>query len=239
MNEIQTLNAVPRDLTKKADGLRDERKIPAEYYGKGKENLHLALDYQDFRKVFREAGSSSIINLKVEGENEAREVLVHQVDYNPLTDEFHHVDFLQIERGKKMVTKVPIHLIGESPAVKDLGGILTTGKSEIEIKCLPRDLIKEIEVDITELKEIGETVRVKDLTIDQEKHEILEDEDTMLIAIIAPKTAEEVEEELEEDVGEAVSEEVKQEGEEEKAVAQASKESDTEKKGGEKKEEKK
>ena len=236
MNEILTLPAKARDLKEKARELRKSRQIPAEYYGKDKDNLHLALEYQTFRKIYREAGSSSIINLKVEGEKEPREILVHSVTYDPLTDEFQHVDLLQIERGKKIVTKVPIHVEGESPAVKNLGGILTHGKTEIEIKCLPRDLIKEIMIDISNLEEIGATVRVKDLNIDQEKHEILEEEDVMIVTIIAPKTVEEEEEPVDNKV---VSDEVAAEAEEEKAAAQASKESDTEKKGIEKKEEKK
>jgi len=237
MNEVLTLPATPRDLATKVRNLRNERKIPAEYYGKEKENLHLAIDYQTFRKVFRAAGSSSIVNLAVEGESEPREILVQNVDYNPLTDEFLHLDLMQIERGKKMITKVPIRLTGESSAVKTLGGILTNNKAEIEIKCLPKDLLKEIVVDIAKLEEIGATVRVKDLEIDPKKYEILDEEETMLVTIIAPKTAEEAEEDLAEEVGEAVSDEVAAEGEEEKAAALASKESDTEKKekGGDKK----
>ncbi len=234
MDNNITLPASVRDLKAKPRDLRANRQITAEYYGKGKENFHLAFDYQTFRKVFKDAGSSSIINLQIEGESEPREILIHKIDYNPLTDEFQHVDLKQIERGKKMVTKVPIVVVGESPAIKSLGGILTHGKSEIEIKCLPKDLIKEIEVDVSSIEEIGTSVRVKDLPIDLEKHEVLEEADTMVISIIAPKTAEQVEEELAEEVGETVSEEVAKEGEEEKAAAQASKESDTEKKGGEK-----
>lgn len=235
MNETLTLTAAPRDLATKARNLRKDRKIPAEYYGKAKENLHLALDYQTFRKVFRSAGSSSIINLAVEGETAPREVLVHAVNYDPITDEFLHVDLMQIERGKKIITKVPIHFVGESPAVKSFGGILTHGKSEIEIKCLPKDLLKEIIVDISTLEEIGAAVRVKDLAIDLKQHEVLEEPETMLVTILAPKTAEQVEAELSAGVGEAVSEDVKKEAEKEKAAAQASKESDPERKGGEKK----
>ncbi len=238
MSNTITLPAPLRDLKIKSRDIRAKRQIPAEYYGKGKENLHLAFDYQTFRKIFKEAGSSSIVNLQVEEEKEPREVLIHKIDYDPLTDEFFHVDLKQIERGKRMIAKVPIVIIGESPAVKNLGGILTHGKSEVEVKCLPRDLLKEIEVDISNLAEIGATVRVRDLPIDREKHEILEEEDAMMISIIAPKTSEEVEEELTGEVGEAVSEDVAKEAEEEKSAAQASKESDSEKKGGEKKSEK-
>ncbi|MCK5472142.1 50S ribosomal protein L25 [Candidatus Gracilibacteria bacterium] len=238
MDSAITLPASLRDLKIKSRDIRHERKIPAEYYGKGKENLHLTFDYQTFRKIFKEAGSSSIVNLQVEGEKEPREILIHKIDYDPLTDEFAHIDLKQIERGKRMIAKVPIVIIGESPAVKDFGAILTHGKSEVEVKCLPRDLLKEIKVDISNLEEIGASVKVKNLTIDHEKHEILEEKDAMVISIIAPKTSEEVEEELAEEVGETVSEDVAKEAEEEKATAQASKESDTEKKGSEKKSEK-
>jgi len=238
MNETLNLPATLRDPAKKANALRAARQIPAEYYGKGKENLHLALDYQAFRKVYRAAGGSSIINLTVDGEKAPREVLVHAIDYNPLTDEFFHVDLLQIDRSKKIITKVPVHLIGESPAVKNLGGILSHGKTEIEIKCLPKDLIKSIELDVSVLAEIGAALRVKDLKIDQATHEVLEEPETMIAMILAPKTEEELEEDLSKEVGEAVSEDVKKEAEAEKAAAQASKESDKEKKGGPKEEKK-
>ncbi|MFH0834616.1 MAG: 50S ribosomal protein L25 [Patescibacteria group bacterium] len=238
MNETLNLPATLRDPAKKANTLRATRQIPAEYYGKGKDNLHLALDYQTFRKVYRAAGGSSIINLVVEGEKSPREVLVHTVDYNPLTDEFFHIDLMQIDRSKKIITKVPIHLLGESPAVKNLGGLLNHGKTEIEIKCLPKDLLNAIEIDISGMAEIGALLRVKDLTIDRTTHEVLEEPETMIATILAPKTAEEVEEELGTEVGEAVSEDVKKEAEAEKAAAQASKESDKEKKGGPKEEKK-
>jgi large subunit ribosomal protein L25 len=226
-----TLPATTRDPKTKARDLRQERKIPAEYYGKGKENLHLTLDYQIFRKLLKETGTSSIVNLQIEGDKEEREVLIHKVDYDPLTDKFQHIDLKQIERGKKIITKVAIEIVGEAPAVKSLGGILTHGKNEIEIKCMPKDLLKSIEFDISNIEELGTYVRVKDLDIDREKYEVLEEEDTMIISIIAPKTAEQVQEELETDTGGTVSEEVAKQGEAEKAAAQASKESDSEKKG--------
>ncbi len=212
--------------------------VRTDLYGKKQENLHLTFDYQTFRKTWKEAGSSSIVNLQVDGESEPREVMIHHIDYNPLTDEFQHIDLKQVERGKKMVIKVPIVLVGESPAIKNLSGVLTHGKTEVEMKCLPRDLLKEIEIDIAVLEEFGQSVRVEDLKIDAEKYEILEEADTMLVSVIAPKTQEQIDEEEAEDAeaGETavVSEDVAAEAEEEQAAAQASKESDTEKKGGEK-----
>ncbi|MFH0776294.1 MAG: 50S ribosomal protein L25, partial [Patescibacteria group bacterium] len=192
---------------------------------------------QTFRKIYREAGRSSIVLLQVEGESAPREVLIHSVSYDPITDQFAHIDLMQIEKGKKIHTSVPVRLIGESPAVKQ-GGILTHGKNEIEIKCLPQHLLKEIECDITILAEIGDTIRVKDLKIDRTKNEVIEEDEAMVATILAPRTAEEIDAELAAGVGETVSEDVKKEAEAEKAAAIASKESDKEKKGGPKEEKK-
>ncbi|MFH0776948.1 MAG: 50S ribosomal protein L25, partial [Patescibacteria group bacterium] len=92
MHATTTLPASLRDLKIKANDLRARRQIPAEYYGKGKDNLHLVFDYQTFRKIYREAGRSSIVLLQVEGESAPREVLIHSVSYDPITDQFAHID---------------------------------------------------------------------------------------------------------------------------------------------------
>lgn len=233
-----TLTATKRDKKVKARDLRKERKIPAEYYGAGQENIHLAIDYQTFRKVYSEAGGSSIIDLNIEGEAESHKILIHEVSHDPVTDEFQHVDLMRVDMSKKITTNVPIHLTSESPAVKNLGGILTQNKSDLSIRCLPENLLKEITVDIGKLEEIGDSVRVADLKLDAAKYELGEEDDAIVCTILAPKTEEELEEELAEDVGEAVSEEVAEEAEAEKADAEAHKEGDTEKKGSEKDEKK-
>lgn len=230
-----TLAATPRDLTKKPRDLRATRRIPAEFYGSGAKNQHLTLDYQTFRKLFREAGSSTLVDLQIEGSDAAVKVLIHRVDYDPLTDEFQHIDFLQVDMTKKITTHIVLHFTGVSPAVKNLGGILTHNKTELPIRCLPGDLVHEIEVDISKLAEIHDSIRVKDLLLDREKIEILVEEGLPVATVMAPKTAEEIEEEdKSEDVGDAVSAEVKEEAEEEKTAAQLHKEGDSEKKGQDK-----
>ena len=231
MAELITLPAVIRDLKVKPRDLRFARKIPAEYYGREKKNLHLALDYQTFRKIYRKAGGSTLINLLIEGESEPREILVHTVDYDPITDEFQHIDLKQIERGKKITTYVSIRFEGISPAVKTLGGILTHNKTKIEVRCLPKDLISEIVADLTKLEEITDTIRIADLPIDREKIDTLENDDVIVCTVMAPKTQDEIDSELTETTDEVVSEDVKTAAEEEKSAAQSSKESDTEKKG--------
>jgi large subunit ribosomal protein L25 len=229
--ETISLPASPRSLDTKAKKIRSGSAIPAEYYGAGQPNLHLVLDYQTFRKVYKNAGRSSIVNLQVEGESKPREILIHKVTYDPLTDKFQHVDLKQINRSHRMITTFEIHLVGISPAVKDHGGILTQNKHEIEVKCLPGDFMKALEVDISNLKEIGNSIHVSDLPLDKKKFEILEKPETQVVTVLAPKTQDELDAELATPVGDAVSEDLKQEAEAAKAAALASKESDTEKKG--------
>ncbi|MFH1375760.1 MAG: 50S ribosomal protein L25 [Patescibacteria group bacterium] len=232
------LTATKRDPKVRARDLRKKRQIPAEYYGAGQENVHLVLDYQTFRKIYHEAGGSSIIDLNIKGEAEPHKILIHEISHDPVTDEFQHVDLMRVDMQKKITTNVPIHLEGESLAVKNLGGILTQNKNDLSIRCLPENLIKEITVDIGKLEEIGDSVRVADLKLDAAKYELGEEADAIVCAILAPKTEEEIEEELAEDVGGAVSEEVAEEAEAEKAEAEARKEGDAEKKGSEKDEKK-
>ncbi len=234
MSQTYALPATKRDLAVKPRDLRTARQIPAVCYGVGKDNEHLQLDYQTFRKILKNAGESSLIDLVI-GDEAVQKVLVHKVDYDPLTDEFQHVDFLRIDMNKKITTKVPLKFVGISPAVKDLGGMLTHNKNEISIKCLPGDLIHDIEVDISVLTELHGHLKVADLQIDRNKAEVIDGEDVLVCSVLPPKTAEQIEAEEAEDVGEAVSEEVKAESEEEKTAAAASKESDSEKKGSEKK----
>ena len=139
-------------LGKKAEAVRQEGKIPAVLYGHGIENKNLELDYNTFDKVFKEAGESTLIDLSVDGE--AVKVLVSDFQFDAVKGYYTHVDFHQIRMDEKVSTHVEIKLIGEPKAVKELGGVLLHNISEVEIKCLPTDLINEIEVDVSEFKKL-------------------------------------------------------------------------------------
>lgn len=225
------LKARKRDLGLKPKNLFKQHLITAEFYGAQTKNQHLILEYQAFRKIFQVGGESTIIDLVVEdGEPEA--ILIHQVQYDVLTNQFRHVDLLKIDHTKRITTRVPIKFTGISPAVKNFGGVFTHNKTEIEIKCLPKDLIKEIVLDIGNLTELNSALRIADLPSEFTQNlEISEEAKTIICKIEAPKTSAQVEAELATENQEAVSAEIKQEGEAEKAAAQASKESDKEKKG--------
>lgn len=152
-------------LGKKVKVLREEDLIPAELYGYGHKNIHLSVSAKDFLKIFREAGESTIIKLKIEGEGDAINALVYDVQKNHLTDKIIHIDFYAVRMDKKITTSVPLEFVGVSPAVKEKEGILVKTMQEIEVEALPTDLPHNIKVDISQLSEIGTSIYVKNLNL--------------------------------------------------------------------------
>ncbi len=171
---------------KNAKYLRAENFIPAVCYGAKQDAVSLKVDYQTFRKMYSKAGTNTVIQLDGEGLDHL-DVLVHDVDYDPVTDNIMHIDFLRIEKNKPVHAMVPIVITGKAPAVADLGGILLHHKHEVEIKCLPKDLIHEIEVDVTKLVDFHTSVHVSDLVVSQAV-EILDAPDDVIVNVSAPKT---------------------------------------------------
>jgi len=206
-----------RDKTQKAKKLLAEGLIPLEFYGKGVENHSLQVDYQTFRRTFIKAGQNTIIQLKIEGKDQ-HDVLVHDITYNPVTDLITHVDFINIEKGKEITTKVPLEFVGMSLAVKDEGGTLMTHLTEVEIKCLPKDLIHVIEVSIDSLVDFNSFIRIKDLIVPDTITITNELEDLVVTAVPPAKIEEELPVETEEEGEEgAEGEAPAEEGEEGKA----------------------
>lgn len=152
--------------TKKAESidnqlLREKGKIPAVFYGPKQESTSIVLDEAEFIKIYNEAGESTIISIK-EGESE-HEALIHQVQWNAVTQRPMHVDFYVIEKGKKVEISVPIEFIGESEAVEKLGGVLVKVLYEIEIEALPKDLPQHVDVDISSLVDFDSQIKVGDI----------------------------------------------------------------------------
>ena len=156
-----TLNVEKRDMKASLSSIREAGKMPAVFYGKKEESTPIMLPYAIFEKTLRDAGESTIIHLV--GEDIDVDVLIHEVDYNPVTDKPRHADFYAIEKGKKIEIKVPVEFIGVSPAVKDLGAVLVKVMHEIEIEALPKDLPHNIEVDLSLLVKFDDVIEVKDI----------------------------------------------------------------------------
>lgn len=183
-----TLEAQVRPLTEKAKILRRQSQIPAIYYGRGKKNIALALDYNIFNKVFAKAGESTVIELHVA--DKKIPVLVCDVQYNPVTDKISHVDFRHVDMETEITARVPVKLVGLAPAVKNLGGILTTHKHEITIKCLPKHLIPVIEVDVGSLEDFHSSIHIRDLKAPAEV-KIIDNAEDAVANVRPPKIEEE------------------------------------------------
>ena len=100
-------------------------------------NTLLDLDYKEFQKVFGQAGENSLIELNIEGDKEKRPVLVHELQFDPVSDEFIHIDFFQTSLTEEVEVEIPVIVEGTSLAVKELGGTLVKNISSITIKSLP------------------------------------------------------------------------------------------------------
>jgi len=150
---------------KKVAAYRKRGLLPAVLYG-GKSDGAVALfvPEKDFSRVYRAAGESSLITLHV-GVNDLRQVVVHEVSPHPVTGAFLHIDFFEVRMDEKMKTKVPLAFVGESPAVKNDGGMLVRTLQEVDVECLPSDLPHEIAVDVSVLKKFRDAIRVKDLLL--------------------------------------------------------------------------
>lgn len=143
--------------------LRKAGEIPAVFYGAGQETTSISVPVPMFKKVWREAGESSAIKVSV-GTNDI-DVLIHEVQVDPVTDEPIHADFLAIDMKKKIKVKVPLTFEGISNAVKTGVGNLVKVLHEIEIEALPKDLPHNLTVDISKLETLQDNITVSDIKL--------------------------------------------------------------------------
>ena len=160
---MDTITAEKRDVFgKKVSNLRKQGFLPAIIYGKGQPSESLSVKEGDFLKLWRSAGESSIVSLDLGGQE--KQVLIQDVAVDPLTGKPVHADFYIVDMAKKLRVDVPLEFIGESEAVKS-GGILVKVLHALEVEVLPKDLPHTISVDISKIKNVGESIFVKDIKV--------------------------------------------------------------------------
>lgn len=157
-----TLNIEKRDKSEDLAKLRKEGKMPAVFYGKKTESTPISVVQKDFIKVWKTAGESDVVTLK--GDKNV-DVLIHDVDFDPVTDTPLHVDFYVFEKGKKLEVDIPLEFVGISPAVKDLGGNLVKVLHELKISAEPQNLPHSISVDISKLATFDDQILASDIVL--------------------------------------------------------------------------
>jgi len=163
--------------------------IPAVLYGNGVTNQNLKIKRVDFDRAFATAGESNLIDLDIEGQ--IIKVLVKDTQHDIMKNYFTHVDFYQVNMKEKITTEIPLHFIGESKAVRELGGTLAKDMSEIEVECLPTDLVDHIDIDISVLATFDDVIRVNDIALPKGMV-LVHHTNEVVAAVKEPKVEEEV-----------------------------------------------
>ena len=172
---------------KKLAGARVAGKLPVVVYGMKTEATSYFVSQKDFKKVLEQAGESTVISLQPEGEKASREVLIHDVALDPVSDEPIHADFYVIDKTKAIEIAVPLHFDGVSPAVKDLGGTLVRVLHELTIEALPLEIPHGIPVDIAALATLASQILVKDLKLPAGIKKVLNDPEAVVASISVAK----------------------------------------------------
>lgn len=200
-----TLSARPRQGTNTA--LRRDGALPAVLYGHGLKNQSLALDHKAFLKVFKDSGHTSLVSLTLGSPDETattHPVLIKEVQLHPVRGHILHVDLYQVRMDEVIHAQVPLTFIGVAPAVKDQGGVLVRNMDEVSLEALPADLPHDIEIDISLLAAFDQPIRIKDIKVSAQVN-LLEDPDSVVAIVQAPRSEEELEAELSEEAKEDVS----------------------------------
>ncbi|MEK7648856.1 MAG: 50S ribosomal protein L25 [Patescibacteria group bacterium] len=178
------LKATVRTVQGKAvEKLRKQKLIPAVIYGAGS-NQSVAVEYIPFEKAYRSCGESTLLDLAVDSATPIK-VLVHEVQLEPIRGKYLHIDFYQVNMDKKLIVHIPLVFMNDARAVKELGGIFVKQIDEVEVKCLPGDLVSEIRVDISPLATFEDVLRVADIQLPK-GIEILNEGNGIIASVMPP-----------------------------------------------------
>jgi large subunit ribosomal protein L25 len=203
MENLMKISAKSRENVgkKEAKKLRRENMIPAVIYGMGKGAIPISIDRNDVTRILKsEMGENTI--LEITRDDIVLNAMLKEVQYDYLGDNIIHLDLFRIDINKPVKANIPIKTVGEAIGVRIEDGLIDFDTREVEVACLPKDILKEIEVDITELHS-GQSIKIGTLDLG-EKVTILTDPERVICSVTtkAAIVEEEVEEEIEEEEGE-------------------------------------
>ena len=179
------LNAQKRDIFgKKLKKLRIEGKLPGNIFGPDIDSQSITVDVKEFKRIYRQAKKTPVVYIN--HDKKETPVLIRGVQKHPVNNILLHVDFRKIDLKQKIETKVPVEVAGESPAVEQKGGVLLTHLNEVTVEALPDQIPSNITIDISNLNEVGDEIKVADLP-KSDKYTIKEDAGKVVISIIEHK----------------------------------------------------
>lgn len=160
------LHARPRTIRgKQVKRLRAAGQIPANVFGPGQPSLAIEIDARELHSAMARVGPTTLVQLRVAGEDGPRPVLLRGVERRPSTHEILHLDFYQVPRGARVRLLVPLHLVGESPAVRATEGAVVRHLDALEVEGVPGEVPASITVDLSHLANVDDVIAVRDLPI--------------------------------------------------------------------------
>jgi large subunit ribosomal protein L25 len=181
--------------------LRRKNILPAVIYSKNIESICIELPIDVFIKVFKVAGKTHVIDINIE--NKKYSTIVHDIDVDPIMGYPRHVDFLAVDLKTEISTQVPVVLVGEPRGVKENGLVLVQTIKELEVLCLPDNIPSSIEIDVTNLLDVGDHISVENITSNKD-YKLIDDEHTSIASLVAQSVEEEIAE-ITEETAEEVS----------------------------------
>ncbi len=164
--EAIELHAERRTLVgKKVKLLRHENIVPGIIYGRHIEPIAIQLDNRELNRVLGQAGTSAAVQVHLKGAEEPYLAIFRDVQHNPIRRNIRHVDLQALSLTETVRVAVNVVTVGLAPATEEEGGVLMQLLTELNIEALPMALIPSIEVDVSGLTEIGDTIAVDDITV--------------------------------------------------------------------------
>lgn len=195
-----------------AGRMRHQGRVPAVVYGGDKPPVAISVDERSIKEILKSAaGENTIFLLKLKDASEERLAMIRELQVDPISGRFIHIDFIRITRGHKLTVKMPVELIGDCAGVRH-GGRVDFVTRDVEIELLPREMFDKFVLDISDL-EVGEHLKVADLASQlPENGRFVDDEQRVVVVVEAPRAV------VEEEEAAARAELVTEEGEEPEVI---------------------
>lgn len=185
------LNCEERGKGQSLSEIRKSGKIPGVFYGHKQKSTPVSVKVSEFLEVWKKAGESGVVTLRLGAEE--HDSLIYDVDRDPVTERPRHADFYVFEKGQKLKVKVPVGFVGVAPAIKDMGGVLVKVLHELEVEAPPKDLPRQIEVNISLLIDFQSQILARDIELPSGV-ELITKADDVVASVYEPKEEKVVEE---------------------------------------------
>jgi large subunit ribosomal protein L25 len=163
--------------------------IPAVAYHRGDEPKRVKISYKEFVRIGSQVRSSQVFTLKSNVSGlDGKSAIVKEVQMDHLANRVLHIDLQTLKENEVIQVEIPVRIVGESPGVKNDGGILSIAAHEVSVRCLPKNIPEGLDIDISALN-VGQSIHAKDLVL-PENVELVTDVDETLVSVVAVRQTE-------------------------------------------------